>query len=611
MASSVLHSSSRTGVTDSSGQFRIIELNPGTYTLTFTLPGFTTVKRDGVQLLGTATLTIPVEMTLGEVRETITVGGDSPVVDLQNTKREVVVDSSVIAALPATRAYGSILNATPGLTVDNNGLNATPTMTFFSARGGQTNEGRVTINGMVVAPAFNGGGVSSLTYDSTNVDEVSIVVSGGLGETDIGGPVLNLVPRAGGNRFRGQFFINNAGDWSRGDNLNDELRAVGINETPGIISAYDTSVSYGGPIMKDRLWFFGSFRKLDTAQAVEGIVANANSGDPSRWDWVADDTVTARTLQGREIFQGRVTAQVTSKHRLSFNHEYQRRCEGSPVSTQGDGCNTRKGSWIALGATTTSPEAHTGYFDFPYYVTQLLWTAPMTSRLLLEAGYTRFSYYHAGGPGQPPPDGLFDSMISVTEQSTNVNPATGLRYAPRANYVYRAVPTFQDNYGNPNNWRASASYVTGSHNMKLGYQGSYLRADSTFVTPDSLYSYRFNQGSPNAFSYRLPTWQQSDRTATGSLFIQDTWTRGRLTLQGALRYDRAWSFSPAEHNGTTLTGPFNPAPITFEQPYIEQYAVPLQSGFWYYCHSAGAYYPGVAECAEGWEQVAPRPAQEQ
>ena len=104
-------------------------------------------------------------------------------------------------------------------------------MTFFSARGGQTNEGRMTVNGMTVAAAFNGGGVSSYILDTVNVDEVSVTVSGGMGESDTGGPVMNLVPRAGGNQFRGQAFYNNAGDWSRGDNLNDELRAVGITET--------------------------------------------------------------------------------------------------------------------------------------------------------------------------------------------------------------------------------------------------------------------------------------------------------------------------------------------------------------------------------------------
>ena len=552
----------RTVVTDGSGQYRIIDLNPGTYSLTFTLPGFSVVRRDGIQLAGTATLTIPVEMRVGGLEETITVTGETPVVDVQTVRRETVLDSEVINAIPATRAVGSLLNATPGITVDNNGLAATPTMTFFSARGGQTNEGRMTVNGMTVAAAFNGGGVSSYILDSVNVDEVSVVVAGGLGETDIGGPVMNLVPRAGGNSFRGQAFINNAGDWSRGDNLNDELRAVGIEETPGIITSYDGSVSYGGPIMRDRLWFFGSYRKLNTETAVEGIVANANAFDFSRWDWAPDNSVTARQSQGREMFIGRLTAQVSDKHRISFNHEYQLRCEGSPLKIETDGCHTRGGDWIAAGSASTSPEAHTPYFDFPYYVTQAMWSAPMTNRLLLEAGFTRFSYYHAGGPGQLPPDGIFD--IGVQEQSTATNPATGLPYAPRANYNYRALSQYNDNYGNPNNWRASASYVTGSHNMKVGYQGSYLRAETTILRNPALLNYRFNRGVPNRFTMALP-WQTSDRTSTASVYVQDTWTRGRLTLQGALRFDRAWSFSPADHNGLAEVTALNTSPITFER----------------------------------------------
>ena len=105
---------------------------------------------------------------------------------------------------------------------------------------------------------------------------------------------IPLETRAGGNTFRGQAFINNAGEWSKGDNLDDELRAVGIEETPGIIKSYDGSVSYGGPISRDRLWFFGSYRKLNTETAVEGVVGNAHAGDLTRWDWMADDSVTAR-----------------------------------------------------------------------------------------------------------------------------------------------------------------------------------------------------------------------------------------------------------------------------------------------------------------------------
>jgi hypothetical protein len=563
--SPALTEKTRTVVTDGNGVYRIIELNPGIYSLSFTLSGFNVVRRTDIQLQGTMVVTIPIELRVGALQETVTVTGETPVVDVQTVRREVVLDSETIQTVPGTRTVGNLLNATPGLTVDGNGLNPTPTMTFFSARGGQTNEGRMTVNGLTVAAAFNGGGVSSYILDSVNADETSVTVSGGMGESDTGGPVMNIVPRAGGNRFRGQAFYSNAGDWSRGDNLNDELRAVGINETPGIIKAYDSSITYSGPIKRDRLWFFGSYRKLNTDTAVEGIVANANAGNLARWDWVGDDSLPARQSQGRQMFIGRATAQITQKNRLSFSHEYQTRCEGAPLRRETDaGCHTRGSNWIASAGATTSPEAATSYIDFPYYLTQALWTNPLTNRILLEAGYSRLSYDHAGGPGQLPPDGIFD--IGVQEESTAVNPATGLPYAPRADFNYRALSQYADNWSNPNHWRASASYVTGSHNMKVGYQGSFLINRTNRVRNASLLNYRFDRGTPNRFTMAIPEWKTADRTSIAALFVQDTWTRGRLTLQGALRYDRAWSYSPGgDENGAPGTSLLNPQPITFER----------------------------------------------
>ncbi len=564
-ASPVLIEKVRTALTDGAGQYRITGLNPGMYSLTFRLSGFNIVKRDGIELSGTGTLTIPVDLRVGALAETVTVTGETPVVDVQSARRETVLSADVVEAIPGNRSVGTLLNAVPGLTVNDGALAASPTMTFFAARGGNINEGRMQINGMTVAAPFNGGGVSTYILDSVNVDEIAVAVAGGLGESDIGGPVMNLVPRSGGNTFRGQGFFNNAGNWSRGNNLTDELRAVGLTETPGIINSYDASVSYGGPIKRDRIWFFGSYRSLNTASSVQGVVANKNAYDASRWDWVADPSVTARQLQGRVSYVGRFTAQVSDKHRVSFNEEYQRRCEGSPLKVDTtEGCNTRSAEWIAAGTATVSPEANPNYFgNTPYHVHQGIWTAPMTSRLLVEAGFTYFSF-SGGTTGKVPPDGIFN-LISVTEQSTAINPATGLQYAPRANFVYRGVPTANPNYANPNNWRASASYVTGSHDLKIGYQGAYIIVDWWDLIPDSQVSYRFNLGQPNQFTFRLPEWHRADRTSTAAAYIQDRWTRGRLTLQGALRYDRASSFSPAEFNGTPFASKFNAAPIIFDR----------------------------------------------
>src|SRR5258706_7285050 len=229
-ASPALIEKTRSAVTDGTGQYRIIDLKAGTYTLTFTLQGFATVKREALELSGTQTATIPMEMRVGAIAESVTVTGESPVVDVQSAKREVVMNNALIQALPVARAAGALLNATPGLTVDTNGPALSPTMTFFNAHSSRANstavagEGRMTVNGMTIAAARSGG-VSSYVYDTPNSQEVVIIVGGGLGESDIGGPVMNMVPKSGGNTFAGQAFYNGAGSWSRGNNLTPELQA--------------------------------------------------------------------------------------------------------------------------------------------------------------------------------------------------------------------------------------------------------------------------------------------------------------------------------------------------------------------------------------------------
>jgi hypothetical protein len=553
-ASPVLIEKVRSSVTDNDGLYRIVDLRPGTYTLTFSLPGFTTVKREGLELAGSITLTVPAVMSVGALEETVTVAGASPVVDVQNVRTQTTLNADVIATLPATRAYGSLLNAIPGLTVDNNGLAVTPTMTFFSSHGGPSNEGKVQVNGLTVGAASGGGGVGTLVYDTNNAEETSVAVAGGLGESETVGPVMNFVPRSGGNTFSGQSFFNTAGGWSTGNNLDDYLIGIGIPEPAGIINSYDASFSLGGPILRDKLWFFGSYRKLTTAQNVEGIFGNAYAFDASHWDYKQDPGLSVRDVQGRTMFQGRFTAQPTPKNRFTFSQENQLRCQGSTETFSDSGCRTRGDDWTAMGSTTLSPEASDRYFDFPYYLTQGTWSATATNKLLIEAALSRLSY--AGGAGTGSPDGAFD-LIQVVEQVA--------RDGHPANYGYRGINTVGDSYQNIKNWRASASYVTGAHNFKAGYQGGYQSANGGTITGESGLRYRVSNGIPNQFTFRLPDFHTANRTMTTAIYGQDTWTLGRLSLQGALRYDRAWSWAPSEGNGTTETGPFNAAPISFEQ----------------------------------------------
>ncbi len=135
-ASPALIEKVRTAVTDSAGVYRIVNLDPGVYTLSFTLEGFRQVRREGIELIGSATLTIPIDMSIGSIQETITVTGDGPVVDVQSTRRESVVDGDVIHALPGTRSTGSLITMIPGLETFGAALNPSPGLVFFSARAG-------------------------------------------------------------------------------------------------------------------------------------------------------------------------------------------------------------------------------------------------------------------------------------------------------------------------------------------------------------------------------------------------------------------------------------------------------------------------------------------
>jgi hypothetical protein len=559
VSSPVLIEKVRTATTDGTGQYRLTQLPPGTYSMTVTLTGFTTVKREGVEVTGSGVIAINVAMRVGAVAETITVSGETPVVDTQSARRQAVLSNEVINTLPATRTYGALLSAIPGLQVQGNGSAAiTPFMAMFTANGGRANEGRMMIDGLPVAASFNGGGVSTFIYDTPNADEMQVVVSGALGEAENGGPQVNIVPKAGGNTFKGTAFVSDAGKWSTGNNLDGSCPTC---TTPaGVISSWDVSGAGGGPIKKDRLWFFAHVRKYQTINPIPGAFANLNAGDATKWTYAQNPNVATRGADSRNIYSLRLTGQVTPRNRVSFSHEYQYRCSGSALTPSGSGCRVPDADWVGVGTLTSSPETFPGYHHFPYNVTQATWSSPLTNKVLLEAGFSRFQYLWAGF-GQVPPDGL-TSLIPVQEQSAIYG---------QPNFIYRGLYdplgfAYADNDANPNNWRATASYVTGAHSMKFGYQGSFQKSAQGRVANSTQLEYRFNNTVANAVSYYLaPRWEQNDRTETTSFFAQDQWTRGRLTMQGGVRFDRAWSWAPADGNGTSLTSRFNPQPISFPE----------------------------------------------
>ena len=350
------------------------------------------------------------------------------------------------------------------LTLDVNStqsLTGTATNFFFTSRGGRGNEGTVQVDGMNVGSAFGGGGVSSFAYDFVNAQEVQVTVAGGMGESDRGGPAFNIIPKTGGNSFSGSAFGSMAGEWSQGSNLDDELRSVGITEPPGLIKNWDTNFAIGGPIMRDRLWFFNNLRSYGTHQDIPNLYANANALDASKWNYVKDQDVKARSAGAKKIESIRLTGQLTPRNKLGFFWEYQANCTGSALVNTGDGCRDRGDDWIALGTSTTSPES-ANMWPEREKITQATWTSPATNRLLFEAGVSSFSSKWGGYI----PPGSLTNFVAVTEQST----AAGV---PVPNFTYRGWSSASSNNQQHNIWRASASYVTGAHSFKVGYQAAY------------------------------------------------------------------------------------------------------------------------------------------
>ena len=532
----------RNAVTDGSGQFRLDSLSAGTYSVTYTLPGFSTVKRDGVQVQTGVTVTLNADLRVGGLQETITVTGETPVVDVQNSTRvQTVLSDEVLAALPASRGYGNLLSVSSG--IQSNGTQSggvNPGMIFFTSRGGRSNEGTVQIDGMNVGSAFNGGGVAGFGYDTVNAQEVQLTVAGGLGEADRGGPQFNIVPKSGGNAFSGSFFSNLAGSWAQSNNVDDELRSFGIPSPTTIIRNWDTSFSMGGPIKKDKVWFYGTARTFGEYTDIAGRFGNLNAGDPTKWAYVADQSITSRTSNSRKIVAGRVTAQLSQRNKVSASFDKQMVCAGSSYAVDADQCRVRGDDWVAVyGFGTWSPES-TMSQDGRDHIMQFSYTAPVTNKLLLEAAASQF----LSNWNPTTPSGALDQepFIPVQEQSI----AGGV---PVPNMVYHGYAGLNNNYQTHNVWRASLTYVTGAHSMKGGYQAAYEVTDIFGDFASHGLQYRFLGGVPNQITQRITPWRQANRTRWDAFYMQDQWTRSRLTLQGALRYEKAWSFFPEGLNG--------------------------------------------------------------
>ena len=267
-ASPALIEGVRTAFTDGEGRYNIVDLRPGTYQVTFSLPGFSTVLREGVELTTGFTATINADMQVGSLEETITVTAASPLIDVQNVRQRQVVTEELLDALPtSTKALVNLINLTPGLTgvADVGGAlggyrsMGTPQGVKFHGRVGM----KVTFDGMSLLNTA-GDGNASYQMNAVLTQEMSMESGGISAESSSSGFAANGIPKEGGNNF--SFTANGmfTNDKLNSDNLTQETIDRGVSTVDSIRKLYDIGIAGGGPIVRDRVWFYVGHKTQDT-----------------------------------------------------------------------------------------------------------------------------------------------------------------------------------------------------------------------------------------------------------------------------------------------------------------------------------------------------------
>jgi hypothetical protein len=607
VASPALIEKTRSTVTDGSGLYQITQLTPGTYTVTFTLTGFSTYKRDGLELSGSFVATINADLKVGSVAETITVTGETPLVDVQSAAVQKVVTKEIVDAIPTGRlginlaalqpgiilgAGGSVGGAnTNALASQDVGGTAGDTFTDLAIHGGKPAEQRQTIGGLSAATTIRFGESLSSSPSFTAMQEMSVNTSGADASLAGGGVQINYVPRDGGNTFKGLLFFSGANGAMQATNFSTiaddpvtSLEARGLRVQPGALkNVYDFNPGYGGPIKKDKLWWFATARWTQAENEVPNDYPNKNFIvgttpatllNATTLTYVPDTTKDlATTLGGGGYFWEqtlRLTWQVSPRNKLGMYY------------------NNKKRQYTNGVATTANEALATTYF-FPFSDNLIQWSSPLTNRVLLEAGFWR----HQETWGNRRADSsLVDPLaVGVTDNSP-VSTVPG--YVQLINNYHGRVGATDTGSHNPNyRGNFALSYVTGSHSLKTGFDlnGAFRWSDNNSVVP---YSYVVSTLPTNGVGAGIPVPQslslRSDGctdplrrqvngrivggdtsiqplcptdaagspnkvTSEGGIFIQDKWTMNRLTVSAGFRIDWFNSENPQFHLGGSLLTP--------------------------------------------------------
>jgi hypothetical protein len=518
-ASPALIEKTRIVVTDGEGRYNIVDLRPGSYAVSFTLTGFSTLRRENITLTAGFTATVNADMQLGALEETLTVSSSAPTVDTTNVHQQKVIAGDLIGKLPSgSMGIMGFAKFTPGMSggLDSGGASGIYSgNAAFSATLHGKGGVKFSYDGMQTNNFGLGLGATSYIMNPATVVETTVQTGGISPESNASGVSINMIPKEGGNALNFELSGTFANHHLQSENLDDTLRDRGLTTTSKVLALYDVNVTAGGPIKKDRLWFFLATRFLGNKNQVPGVYFNETQGTPLYTPDLDRPSYRKEWLRSQG---GRLTWQASPKNKVSVFADVQY------LQLRGSGASV-------------SPEADTCLAFWPQGLYQASWTSPRTSRFLLEAGASL-----AKGPWpctREQSTDIFGFTVNARDVSI-LETSTGFRYNAKSTYNDRAD---DERYGQ----RFAASYVTGSHAFKAGvqlYEG--IQNLGYYVNEDVNYS--FLRGVPVGITqWASPYTLKNRMKADLGVFAQDQWIIKRLTLNYGVRVDYMSGSVPAQH----------------------------------------------------------------
>ena len=491
----------QTTVTSETGNYRFPAIPPGTYSVTYELTGFNIVKREGIQIALGFTANVNVELALATLQETVTVTGESPIIDTTATRVVQNFKLEQLQSLPNGRDMWSLLAVTPGvqMTRIDVGGNRAGTQTDYRAYGllGQV---RVLIEGINTTEGTGGAG---FYFDYSSLEEVFLGTTGQSAEMPNPGVQSQFIAKSGGNQFNGEYYVDWYNNSLQGSNIPDEYTVpTAFNNSPirehsnEIDRYYDTAINVGGPIKRDKLWWFGTYRKQFNAIGQPNFFFG-KTFDTTLWNAVGKGTYQAN--QNHKIIGYYQWGQKIQPNRIPFaNYKY---------LTPGATNRQDSGSWVYKAE----------------------WNGTLSEKLYVEARYGDFGYY-------------FPQITNGTED-----------------YFFRDIgqlDIFGSHQKNQNDrdrkqWTGAATYfldtAKGSHTLKAG--GELLKELQWIGFLQGVggnIEHVYNNNVASQLIFRIPTATQvgglkdndeghlTSRNALDAIsaFVNDTWAVGRLTING-------------------------------------------------------------------------------